>query len=390
MAQDSKLRAFASLADNRKTALFDIHTSLGGKMVPFAGYQLPVQYKDSIINSHMHCRTSASLFDVSHMGQLKFQGSSAVAFLESVLPGDIEALKINQARLSLICNEKGGIIDDCIVTKKEDHLMVVVNGACKVGDMLHLQKHLDIFNQTNQTDVSMELLDDRSLIAFQGPKACEVLQGLVKVDLSDLEFMNVIHTKVGTIDNAWVSRCGYTGEDGFEISVKNEDAVELWNSLLEDERVLAAGLGARDSLRLEAGLCLYGHDLNEDISPVEGTLLWTISKRRRAQANFVGAEHILKQIKDGVEKKRVGLLIKSGAPARDGSEVLDADGQVVGFITSGTVSPVLKQKISMGYVPKKLAKSGTQLKVRVRGKEGDAEVTKMPFVPSNYYSKPKP
>lgn len=385
------VRAFASASEPIKTALYDAHVSRGGKMVDFAGYSLPVQYKDSIINSHMHCRNSASMFDVSHMGQIKVTGAQAIDFVENVVVGDIHALEVNQARLSLICNENGGILDDCIVTRKEDHVFMVVNGACKHTDFAHMDAALKVFNAEHNADVKMEMIQGRSLLALQGPKAAEVLAALLpaSVDLPAVGFMYSFNSNVGSVEDCWVSRCGYTGEDGFEISVPNGSATALFELLDADERVLPAALGARDSLRLEAGLCLYGHDLDSTITPVEGTLLWTISKRRRAEGGFIGFDVINKQIKEkSSTKKRVGLTIKSGAPAREGAEILNMDGEVIGNVTSGTMSPVLKKKLSMGFVKKGYTKAGTQLKVRVRGKEGDAEVTKMPFVASNYYSPP--
>lgn len=357
----------------------------------FAGYALPVQYKDSIIDSHMHCRNSASLFDVSHMGQVRVTGEKAIAFVETVVVGDIEALATDQARLSLITNEQGGILDDCIVTRKADHVYMVVNGACKHTDTAHMRKHLAIFNEKNNTNVELELIEGRSLVALQGPKAHEVLQEQLggAVDLSQVEFMYTFDGKIGDVEDCWISRCGYTGEDGFEISVPDSAAVQLFEQLTGDERVKPAALGARDSLRLEAGLCLYGHDLTDTVTAVQGTLMWTISKRRRQEGGFNGHEAIMAEFKAKPVTKRVGLTIKKGAPAREGSEILSMDDEVIGTITSGTVSPVLKKKISMGHIDRAYAKAGTQVKVRVRGKVNEAEVTKMPFVECHYYSPPK-
>lgn len=361
-------------------------------MVDFAGYSLPVQYTDSVINSHMHCRNSASVFDVSHMGQVKVTGALAEAFVESVVVGDVQALEVGQARLSLITNEQGGIIDDCIVTKKADHIFMVVNGACKHGDMAHMKEQLVKFNALNNSDVKIDMIEGRSLLALQGPKAADVLAGLIgnQVKLDEVGFMYTFNATVGEVKDCWISRCGYTGEDGFEISVADGGATQLFESLVGDERVLPAALGARDSLRLEAGLCLYGHDLDTTITPVEAVLMWTISKRRRAEGGFLGADVINRKMKEkSAEKKRVGLLVKTGAPAREGAEILNMEGEVIGNITSGTVSPCLKSKISMGFVKTGYTKAGTQLKVRVRGKEGEAEIAKMPFVPTNYYNPPK-
>jgi len=376
-----------------RTALHDEHVKLGGKMVPFAGYALPVQYKDSLINSHLHCRKSASLFDVSHMGQLRIWGDARLQFLESVVVGDLQSLESNQMKLTVMTNERGGIIDDCMVTRKDDHVYMVINAGCKEKDMAHLQAKLEEFNAKNGTDVHIENFSQKwELVALQGPKAMDALSKLVSsnVDLKKLPFLNSTNAEVAGV-NCLVARCGYTGEDGFEIAIPRHETVKVFHALLEQEGVLPAGLGVRDSLRLEAGMCLYGHDLNEDITPIEAALNWLISKRRRAEGGFPGADIIQQQLKDGVKRKRVGLNILSGAPAREETpiHVPGADpktaGDQVGAVTSGTFSPVLKRPISMGYVATEHAKIGTKLQVLVRGKVGQAEVTKMPFVPANYY-----
>lgn len=358
-------------------------------MVPFAGYDLPVSYKDTITDSHKHVRSSAGLFDVSHMGQVLVHGprEDRLGFLETLCVGDLLGLNENQARLSVLTNERGGIIDDCIITNKADHTFVVVNGACKVNDLRHMREHLEGFNASKGTSVQIEYLDDtRSLMALQGPKAAEVMSRMCSYDLSTLPFMYVAHFQVAGFD-CWVSRCGYTGEDGFEISVEDANAAALMAAILEHQEVRPVGLGARDTLRLEAGLCLYGHDLNEDTTPVQGGLLFTIGKRRRAEGGFLGADVILEQIKTKqYGRKRVGLVVEKGAPAREDAKILDENDKEIGVVTSGTVSPTLGSKIAMGYVDKTFMKSGTRVQVEVRGRKNPAVVAKMPFVPSNYYT----
>lgn len=384
----SQARLFSGEALKR-TQLYDAHLELKGKMVDFGGWELPVQYTDSISSSHHHVRNSAGLFDVSHMGQLILRGKKAVDFLQYITPADIEVLNENQSRLSLITNENGGIIDDCMITKKSDHIYMVINAGCIDKDLKHMYEQLSLFNSKHNADVSIDYLQDRSLVALQGPKAASVLQKLLPdgYDLTQQDFMYTRHSKVGKFDDIWVARCGYTGEDGFEISVPNNDAIPFVYSLLENEEVKPAGLGVRDSLRLEAGLCLYGHDLDETTTPIEAALNWTITKRRRAEGGFIGFDTISKQLKEGISRKRVGLTVLKGAPAREGAEILDANGEVIGNITSGTISPTNKTKISMGYVNKAHSKLKTPVQVRVRGKVADAVITKMPFVPSNYYKR---
>lgn len=367
----------------QRTALHGAHIKLGGKLVPFAGYELPVQYPDGVVNNHLHVRASAGLFDVSHMGQLKIWGTDRVSVMEQLVVADIAALKNGQSTLSVITTENGGIIDDCIVTKRNDHLGLVVNGACKHKDMDHFKAYMDRIKK----NVRIEYLENQALMAIQGPKAAEVLARVIQpqnsIDIAKWPFMHEQQFKIGKY-NASVSRSGYTGEDGFEISVANEDAEAVWFMLLEHKEVLPAGLGVRDSLRLEAGLCLYGHDLNDTITPIEAGLAWTISARRRTEGGFFGWKNIKEQIDKGVQKKRVGLMV-TGAPAREGAEIKNEAGQTIGTVTSGTFSPSLKKPISMGYVNTASSKIGTKLKVEVRGKLQDAEITKMPFVPSRYH-----
>jgi len=376
----------SSDASLKRTALYDGHVEMEGKIVDFAGYALPVQYSDSIQESHLHARSSAAVFDVSHMGQILISGKDRISFIESLIVGDVESLNENQGRLSLLTNDQGGIYDDLIVTRKPDHLFVVVNGACKENDLKIMRSHLDTWNKEHDSPVEIQYVEDRSLIALQGPKAVEVLQDLVDadVDLSKMGFMYAMDAKVGGFD-CWISRCGYTGEDGFEISVTNTDALSLLRMILSDERAKPTGLAVRDTLRLEAGLCLYGHDLNENITPNEGGLLWTISKRRRNEGGFPGHNVVMQQIKDKVSQKRVGILVEKGAPAREGAEILSPEGEIIGSITSGTFSPSLKKKIAMGYIKRGYFKKGTKVSVKVRNKINPATVVSMPFVASNYY-----
>jgi aminomethyltransferase len=344
---------------------------------------MPIQYKDSIMEATTHCREKASIFDVSHMCGLTLKGKDAVSFLEKLVVGDIKAIENGSGSLSVFTNEKGGIIDDTVVTKvADDEIYLVVNAGCREKDLAHIKKHLDKFTGDGGK-TELEVHDDRSLLALQGPLGAEVLQKHVDIDLSKLYFSNFVRTDIAGIP-CFLTRTGYTGEDGFEISAPDAKALELTKKLLEDERVRMCGLGPRDSLRLEAGLCLYGNDLNEDITPIEAGLKWTIGKSRRDKCDFLGGEVIKKQMEEGVDSRRVGF-ISSGAPARQHSKIVTPDGEEVGEITSGAFSPCLKKNIAMGYVKKPHDKAGTKLKVVVRGKQNDAEVTKMPFVKTTYY-----
>jgi aminomethyltransferase len=352
-------------------------------MVPFAGWSMPIQYKDSIMESTLHCRSHASIFDVSHMCGLTLKGKDAIKFLEGLVVGDVAGLAPGTGSLSVFTNEKGGIIDDTVVTKVSDtEIYLVVNAGCREKDLAHIGQHLKDFNSKGG-DVSMEVHDDRALLALQGPEAASVLQPLVEEDLSQIYFGNFRKLDISGAAS-FLTRTGYTGEDGFELSIPNDKVLGIATRLVEDSRVRLAGLGPRDSLRLEAGLCLYGNDLNEDITPIEAGLTWTIGKRRREAFDFLGGSVIQKQLAEGVSVRRVGL-ISSGAPARQHSAILAEDGTKVGEVTSGAFSPCLKKNIAMGYVDKARAKAGTQLKVEVRGKTNDAVVTKMPFVPVHYH-----
>ncbi|MEW5301921.1 MAG: hypothetical protein WDW36_004745 [Sanguina aurantia] len=382
----SLARSFADHADDadlKKTVLYDFHVAHGGKMVPFAGWSMPIQYKDSIMDSTTHCRQHASVFDVSHMCGLTLKGKDAIAFLETLVVGDIQAIQNGTGSLSVFTNEKGGIIDDTVITKLSDEeIYLVVNAGCREKDLAHINKHLAAYKATGKS-VDLTIHDDRSLLALQGPAAVEVVSSLSKEDLKDMHFGHFRKFDIGGVPT-WVTRTGYTGEDGFEISVGHNHTLALAEQFMANPRVRLAGLGPRDSLRLEAGLCLYGNDLNEDITPVEAGLAWTIGKRRRVACDFLGGDVVKKQLAEGVKSRRVGF-VSDGPPTRQHSDILNGEGRVIGEITSGAYSPCLKKNISMGYVEKDFAKAGTELKVVVRGKQFAAVVTKMPFVPNTYY-----
>lgn len=380
--------AAAAEPELKTTVLHDKHVEVGGKMVPFAGYSMPVQYPDGIKDSHLFCRSSAGLFDVSHMGQVRLHGKDRVAFLEKLVVADVGSIPEMNAKLSLITMPNGGIMDDSIITNLGDTLGMVVNAGCKDKDLAHIREHLADANAKGM-DVALEIIEDHELIALQGPKAMAVLGSLVPdVDLVKMNFMTAQMMMVSGIP-CHVTRCGYTGEDGFELSVPADKTVELFEILTAREEVRPVGLGARDSLRLEAGLCLYGNDIDSTTSPVEAGLTWTISKNRRETGGFLGDEVILKHIRDGVSRKRMGFAFTGkGAPARGGEDITNEAGEVVGKVTSGGFSPSLGMAIGMGYAQVPHNKSGTALKVKVRTRTYDIEVKKMPLVPSNYYSAP--
>ncbi|KAF9563893.1 hypothetical protein EC968_004662 [Mortierella alpina] len=378
-------RAYSAAATGealKKTVLHDYHVENGGKMVPFAGWSMPVQYANLGVGaSHAWTRNNASVFDVSHMLATRITGKDRVKFYESLTVADIENLPVGSSTLSVFTNENGGIIDDTIICKHEDSLYVVSNAGCADKDLAHIRSHLKTF-QNKGGDVDLKIIDDHALVALQGPKAAAVLESLVGKDLRDFPFMDGRFMTIKGID-CHVARSGYTGEDGFEISVPNSNAVEFTKMLIADPRVELAGLGARDSLRLEAGLCLYGHDLDDTITPVEAGLTWTIGKRRRVEGGFLGAEKIQDQLKNGVSRRRVGLIVQ-GAPAREGAKIY-SNGELVGNVTSGCPSPSIKKNVAMGYVKNGLHKSGTELEVEVRGRKQKAVITKMPFVPAGYH-----
>ncbi|MEO7655663.1 MAG: glycine cleavage system aminomethyltransferase GcvT [Sphingomicrobium sp.] len=363
------------------------HRARGGRMVPFAGYAMPVQF-EGIMAEHLWTRESAGLFDVSHMGQLLLTGTNVAEALEMLLPGDIRGLKPGHIRYSLLLADNGGIVDDLMVTNTNtspdegsESYYMVVNGATKHGDIADLKARLP-------ASVALDHMTDRALLALQGPLAAAVIDGLFPGVTDDLYFMQ------GT-SRDWdgrplgFGRSGYTGEDGFELSVEAGLAEKLADLLTADERVKPIGLGARDSLRLEAGLPLYGHDLDLNTTPVMAGLTFAINKRRRAEGGFPGYERILSELADGPVQKRVGLNVAGRQPVREGALILDGEGNEVGRVTSGGFSPSLGRPIAMGYVAAALAADGTALKLEQRGKLFEGEVTAMPFVPHRYHRKPK-
>ncbi|MGB6396020.1 MAG: glycine cleavage system aminomethyltransferase GcvT [Bradyrhizobium sp.] len=370
----------------RRTPLYALHAALGGKMVPFAGYEMPVQYGPGVLREHLHTRKAAGLFDVSHMGQIALRAKSgpvedAASALERLVPQDIVKVAPGRQRYAQFTNAAGGILDDLMVANFGDHLFLVVNAACKEADEAHLRKHL--------SDVCMiEPLSDRALIALQGPRAESALAAFC-ADAPLMRFMDAGPRQVDGID-CFVSRSGYTGEDGFEISVPAERAERLANRLLENADVLPIGLGARDSLRLEAGLCLYGHDIDTTTTPVEGALEWSIQKSRRTggarASGFLGAEEILAQLEKGAPRRRVGLRPEGRAPVREGAALFadDASIEPIGAVTSGGFGPSLNAPVAMGYLPASLAAPGTQVFAEVRGQRLPLKVATTPFVPNTY------
>ena len=353
------------------------HRAHGGRMVPFAGYAMPVQY-EGIMAEHLWVRENAGLFDVSHMGQLLFHGPNVDRALEILLPGDLLLLKDGRLRYSMLLAEDGGIIDDLMATQRGEHFYLVVNGATKLGD-------IDQFERRLPRDIAFDHMKEQALLALQGPETLEVLEALVP-GVAELSFMqaSLFHWNGRPL---WISRSGYTGEDGFEISVAARDVEALADALTADERVKPIGLGARDSLRLEAGLPLYGHDLDGATTPIMAGLAFAIGKRRRADGGFPGALRVMAELDNGPAQKRVGLLVEGRQPVREGALLLDAEGNEIGRITSGGHSPSLGRPIAMGYVATPLAEPGTALTVEQRGKLFQATVAPMPFVPHRYHRK---
>ena len=350
------------------------HRASGARMVSFAGYAMPIQY-EGIIAEHRWTRTHAGLFDVSHMGQLIVHGTGIDAALERLMPGDFKLLGDGRLRYSLLLAENGGIIDDLMATRREDHFYVVVNGATKYGDIAHLREHLP-------STVVVDHMKEQALLALQGPEAARALSRLAP-GVASLTFMT---GAAFTIDGAamWISRSGYTGEDGFEISVAARHVEALAVRLLEQPEVRPIGLGARDSLRLEAGLPLYGHDIDLTTTPVEAGLNFAVPKRRRGEGGFPGAERIVQEIATGPISRRVGLAVEGRQPVREGALVLDGEGNEVGRVTSGGHSPMLETPIAMAYVPAASAAPGTPITIESRAKLYAATVVPMPFVPHRY------
>jgi aminomethyltransferase len=354
------------------------HRARGARMVPFAGYAMAVQY-EGVIAEHVWTRTNAGLFDVSHMGQLTFHGDRVDAALETLLPGDLQVLKDGRLRYSMLLDQEGGIIDDLMATRRGDHFYLVVNGATKHGDIAEFERRLP-------KGIVLDHMKEQALLALQGPRAAEALESEVP-GVSELGFMQGgAFTIAGT--PAWISRSGYTGEDGFEISVAATAVEAVADALAAHEAVKPIGLGARDSLRLEAGLPLYGHDLDTNTTPVMADLQFAIQKRRRAEGGFAGDMRILAELENGAVQKRVGLNVEGRQPVREGALILDQEGSEVGRITSGTFSPSLQRPIAMGYVATPLSAPGTKLKLQQRGKLFEATVAPLPFVPHRYHRKP--
>jgi len=367
--------------------LNDLHHELGGRMVPFAGYSMPVQYPAGLMAEHKHTRAAAGLFDVSHMGQLRLVGPDAAAALESLLPVDVIDLPVGKQRYGLLLNEDGGILDDLMFVNRGADIFVIVNGACKVADIAHIQSKIG-----HRCDVIP--MPERALLALQGPQAVAALSRLAP-GVEKRVFMTGDYFKVQAGAQAievFLTRSGYTGEDGFEISVHASDADALARALLAQPEVQPIGLGARNSLRLEAGLPLYGNDIDTTTTPVEAGLGWAMQKVRRADGaragGFPGAIKILAQLAGGVSaatRKRVGLMALERIPVREHTELQDGAGQRVGEVTSGLLGPTIDQPIAMAYVPSELAALGTKLYAMVRGKAVPMQVVAMPFVPTNYF-----
>ncbi|GAW33073.1 aminomethyltransferase [Roseovarius sp. A-2] len=372
------------MADLEITPLNALHRELGARMVPFAGYDMPVQYPMGVMKEHLHCRARAGLFDVSHMGQVILRapgGHAEVArAMEALVPVDLLGLGVMRQRYGFFTNEAGGILDDLMLANRGDHMFVVVNAACKADDIAHMRAGL--------SGVEVEAITDRALLALQGPDAEAVLE-TVAPGVAAMRFMDVgiIDTDFGDL---WISRSGYTGEDGYEISMTEDQAEPLARALLEHEAVEPIGLGARDSLRLEAGLCLYGHDIDTTTSPVEASLNWAIQKVRRAGGDraggFPGAARILEEMQTGAERTRVGLRPEGRAPMREGTPLFAAaeGGDPVGHVTSGAFGPTIEGPMSMGYVPCDMAAEGVEMFGEVRGKRLPVRVAKLPFTPANF------
>lgn len=407
VSQQLRRASGASTGDLKKTPLYDFHVANGGKLVPFAGFKLPVQYDSlSIAKSHKFTRSNASLFDVSHMVQHIFKGPDAAAFLEKVTPSDWKNQGFMQSKLTtFLWPGTGGIVDDSVVTRLgEDEYYVVTNGACLDKDVKYFDEELGKFGG----NVEWTVLENSGLVALQGPQAAEILSELLASDinLNELYFGNAAYVELKLPDGGkthpiLVSRGGYTGEDGFELSFNGKlypafetttPAIEALLAKAGPERLQLAGLGARDSLRLEAGMCLYGHDLDDTTTPVEAGLSWIIPPARRQAGGFHGAEVIVPQLTPkgkggaGVSRRRVGFVVE-GAPAREGAEI-EVDGEKVGILTSGVPSPSLSKNIGMGYIKDGLQKAGTKVDILVRGKKRNGIVTKMPFLPAKYHKAP--
>lgn len=369
----------------KHTPLESLHLSLGAKMVPFAGYNMPVNYPLGVLKEHVHTRTHAGLFDVSHMGQGEISGADVASALETLVPGDLKALKPGQIRYTVLLNDEGGILDDLMVTRpaeagQENTLVLVVNAGCKDRDFAHIAAKLN-------GKATLVRHDDAALLALQGPSAAKVLARFIPAAAS----MSFMTSRVDAFEGVPVRlfRSGYTGEDGYEISVPAARSEQVARRLLAEPEVEAIGLGARDSLRLEAGLCLYGNDIDAATTPIEAGLSWVIGKRRRAEGGFPGAAKILRQLTDGAAKTRVGLKPLGKAPARAHTEIQDTNGNRIGEITSGGFGPSVNAPVAMGYVDSRFAVSGTRVNLVVRGQALPAEVAPLPFAPHRYVKNEK-
>jgi aminomethyltransferase len=375
--------AAAATATLQHTPIYELHVSLGARMVAFAGYEMPVQFPLGILKEHLHTRAHAGLFDVSHMGQAFLVGpdhATTAAALEALVAADIRGLRPGQQRYTQLLSDDGGIVDDLMVTRSDaaeddGSLMLVVNAARKDVDFAHFAERLS-------GEVRLQPAPERALLALQGPKAAEVMGKLSDVAVS-VRFMTAAAGKVGGID-CHVSRSGYTGEDGFEISLAADKAERLARLLLSQDGVQPIGLGARDSLRLEAGLCLYGHDIDETTSPIEAGLAWSIQRRRRAEGGFPGSARIQRELAEGPARRRVGIRPEGRAPAREGAEIRTPSGERIGIVTSGGFGPTVNAPVAMGYVAAPHAEPGTPVALVVRGKPLGASVVSLPFVPHRY------
>ncbi len=358
----------------KRTPLYDLHVELGGKLVDFAGWEMPVQYPLGIMGEHKQCREKAALFDVSHMGQVILRGENVGEKLEALCPQAFATLPEGKARYGFFTNADGGIMDDLIVSNAGDHFFVVVNAALRDQDIPHMRAHLDGFEVTE--------IFDRALVAVQGPKAEDVVGALCPA-ARDLKFMETIVAPIDGVE-CRISRLGYTGEDGYEISIPEDKAIEVTRALLAHEDCEPAGLGARDSLRLEAGLCLYGNDIDQSTSPIEANLAWAIQKRRKEEGGFPGAPRIQRELAEGPARKLVGIKPDGRAPARQGVEVQDLQGNTIGQITSGGFGPTVGGPVAMGYVAAGHTEPGEQVNLIIRGKAQPARIVALPFVKQNY------
>ena len=363
------------IMETQKTALYEYHKSLGARFVPFAGYEMPVQYSSGIVDEHKFTKSGAGMFDVSHMGQLSIEGNEKLAIeLEKIIPIDLQNIKLNQSKYSFLINQGGGIYDDLIITKVEKGFNIILNAACKNRDF-------KIISSSLENRFKINLHTNLSLLALQGPKSSQILEKIIR-GVSSLKFMHGNKFSYKNKD-VYITRSGYTGEDGFEISITNELVEDLAKELISND-VKPIGLGARDTLRLEAGLCLYGHDINESTSPIEANLKWAISKRRRDEGGFVGYQKIKLDLNGSLSRLRVGIKPEGKVIAREGTKIFSKDGKEIGSVTSGTFGPSVNGPIAMGYVKLDYSKLGTQILLEVRKKKYEGKVCELPFYKKSY------